>query len=68
MPVAAPADDAVLDGATTRAADEILAPYQKVPANAASAARKGCWLWFIFALAMFALCVVSLYLIYGTSK
>lgn len=70
VPLAAMPDTrATLDAVTARAADEIIAQYkEKGPAGAASDAKKGCWLWFLFALGMFAICVVSLYFIYDATK
>ena len=66
---ASPLPLAALDAATARTADDIIAQYQrKAPSNPAGDAKKGCWLWFIFALGMFAICVVSLYFIYNETK
>jgi len=55
---------AATDEATARVAQEIIAQYQASPLTAAKDVKKGCYLWFIFALGMLAICAVSLYFIY----
>lgn len=58
-PIAAASDEA-----TARAAQEIIAQYQGNPQTAAKDVKKGCYLWFLFALGMLGICTVSAYLIY----
>jgi hypothetical protein len=60
--VIAPAAHA--DEATARAAQEIIAQYRANPQATATDVKKGCYLYFIFALGVFAICVVGIYIIY----
>ena len=55
---------AASDEATARAAQEIIAQYQASPLTAAKDVKKGCYLWFIFALGVLAICTVGVYFIY----
>lgn len=62
----APPDNRVaLDAATAREADQIIAEFQKGPSTAGSDTRKGCWLWFVCALALFGIGVTAIFVVYG---
>lgn len=65
IPAATPDNRVALDAATAREADQIIAEYQKGPSTAGSDTRKGCWLWFLAALALFGIAVTAIFLVYG---
>jgi hypothetical protein len=57
-------EDSPNDAVVARVADDIIAQYQQVPANAAQDAKKGCYLWFAFLMMTVVLFGVGVYLIY----
>lgn len=54
--------------ATDRTADEILAQYQQNPLTAAKDVKRGCYLYFAFALGAVVIAVVGAYLLYTRQR
>lgn len=48
----------------SRTADEILAQYRRDPASTTGDVKRGCYLYFVFALVGLIVCVVTIYMFY----
>lgn len=62
------ADKPAAPPSVDRAADEILAQYRQNPENTEKSVKRGCYLYFAFALGAVVLFVVGAYLIYARRR
>ena len=58
------ADFAAKDAAVAQEAEDIIAQYQQSPGDAAQNARKGCYVWFAFAMLTVVLGGAAIYFLY----
>lgn len=64
VPISVTPATATVDAATARSAEEIIAQYEKNPQSAAKDIKKGCYLYFAFALGMLVISAVGVYFVY----